>query len=250
MNNVDNGESAVEKSAIECARNIYQEARDWYKVAETKAQILFALDGAAITAITTSIFSKPSEARSVIAALPWYSMATLGLSCVAFIASVLCAVVCIWSRLYTEDDLDKKVGRSGSTVLLPDNLWFFQFYTRHNPEAVLCKLKEDRLAEARFMLANLPALGSNVTRKHRWVNRGFLLAGIAVILLLVAAALSMAILPSITDKNNNVSKAFVTEIDDDVLEVLKENSAALQKLDEIVRKVEMILSPQAAPPSQ
>jgi len=187
-NNKDNCSGAV----IECTRNMYQEARDWYKVAETKAQILFALDGAAITAVTASIFSKSSDAGAILRALPWYSLTILVLSCLVFMTSILFSVRCIWSRLYTERELDKHVGPKGETHLRPDNVWFFQFHTRHDPGAILCKIETDPLAEARFMLANLPALGQNVTTKHRAVNIGFLLAALATILLLMAAAVSMA----------------------------------------------------------
>ena len=90
---------ATAEAVTECARNIYQEARDWYKVAETKAQILLALDGAAITAISAAVFGKPGEVKAFVAELPWQSTAALCLSALAFVASVFCAVVCVWSRL-------------------------------------------------------------------------------------------------------------------------------------------------------
>lgn len=180
---------ATAEAVTECARNIYQEARDWYKVAETKAQILLALDGAAITAISAAVFGKPGEVKAFVAELPWQSTAALCLSALAFVASVFCAVVCVWSVVYTKGELDKITGRPGSPDLRPDNLWFFQFHTRHDPQAVLDALMADRLAEARSLLGNLPILGKSVARKHKAVNLGFALASVAVILLLWAAAL-------------------------------------------------------------
>lgn len=177
--------------AVEAARGIYRETRDWYKVAETKAQLLLAFDGVVVGAIASATLGNRDELRALVRALSWLELGLLVASGLAFAGSIVLALCCARSALYPERQLDNELGVDGGTATHPRFLWFFQYYTRHDPDAVFEAFRTDPLLEARSIFANMRPLARNVTWKHRTVNWSFGCAVAGVLLLLVFATVSV-----------------------------------------------------------
>jgi hypothetical protein len=179
---------AENEYVTEYARNAYAEARDWYKQAELKAHILITLDGALITALFASAVVESEKSEAIVAQMPLAALVILGTTVIALLASLVAALLAVRSTLYREAELTDGAGEFPT----PRTAWFFQFLTRHKPEALLAHIRADRQSEATALLANLPKLSENVTFKHRCVNRGLELLIAALLALLVAAALTLS----------------------------------------------------------
>jgi hypothetical protein len=65
-------------------------------------------------------------------------------------------------------------------------MWFFEYIAHLPPDQFrrrLHDMSDDLQIEA--LGAQISALSRNVSRKHAWVNRGFVLAGVTLILFLI-----------------------------------------------------------------
>ena len=56
---------ANDSNELEYARRLYDNVLDWYKNADTKAQVVLAINGGFITFVGSSVFKKAEEVRSV-----------------------------------------------------------------------------------------------------------------------------------------------------------------------------------------
>jgi hypothetical protein len=72
---------------------------DWYKVADTKAQLLVTLDGIFITVLATTMFAKPDELQPRLDAAGPVGLAFVALSAVTMTLSITCALGCLYSRI-------------------------------------------------------------------------------------------------------------------------------------------------------
>jgi hypothetical protein len=172
----------------------YAQAVDWYKNADAKAQVVLAFDGAFITILGTALLSKPADMRLVIGEFKADTWLFLALMCLSALSSIFGALCCLWSRIYSIKQIqdafkkactDPKV----SSTYAPQFVSFFQHISYLQPEELAERL---RTADADFVTRTLAyevvALSKNVTRKHAWVNRAFVLAGVSVGMFLAACA--------------------------------------------------------------
>jgi hypothetical protein len=84
--------------ALEYARRLYANVLDWYKLADTKAQLLLTIDGAFITIIAGAIFGNPEATSDRARQFGPETWVLLAVSALALLASVACAALCLWSR--------------------------------------------------------------------------------------------------------------------------------------------------------
>ena len=173
---------------------VFTQVLDWYKSADAKAQVILTLDGAFITFLCSAVFGRPDEVRLIIGAFKPDTWLLLGLMCLTLTGSIVAAICCLWSRIYSEHELvdafthahtDPNVAASYA----PEVMSFFQHVSRLKPEALAERLGTadadfDRLALSHEVVN----LARNVARKHAWVNRAFVLAALSVCLFLGAAA--------------------------------------------------------------
>lgn len=189
---------AVLVAAVENARRLYENVTAWYNAADTKAQIILTVDGAFIAVLGSTIFAEPSGVRELTAAFPpetWMLLLLMSLSLTGSIAS---ALACLWSRLYRKKAVDEIFRTLGVDVRRaasypPDVLWFFQFVRRLDRAQFQARLLQmDGRAEVTALGFQVSALSDRVTRKHRWVNAGFVLTGCSFVFFLAAGMFYLA----------------------------------------------------------
>ena len=122
-------------SALEFSRRIFDNILDWYKNADTKAQIILSLDGAFLVFLTSFIFTKPDDLLAVFSHFGAETWLLLGLMCLTFTGSILSVIFCLWSRVYSETELDEMLQKGNLNVAdfktyQPEFIFFFQFISR------------------------------------------------------------------------------------------------------------------------
>jgi len=180
-----------EKSpALEYSRRVFDGILEWYKNADSKAQIILTIDGAFLTFLTSSIFMKQGNLSTILSNFGVETWLLLALMCLALAGSILSSILCLWSRIYSKDKLDEILRSGGvdierSETYKPQFMLFFQFISRLNAEQMAEKLAAvDERYEIEALAHETRILSKNVMKKHSWVNRGFALAGLSLLLFL------------------------------------------------------------------
>lgn len=151
-----------------------------------------------ITVVTTTVFAQPQDLVERLAAAGIAGAVFVLFSAASIAGSVLCAVTCLYSRLS-----DARLGRiadqqfgvdpTDRNTYSPRIAGWFGFIASISRSA----RREGGLAAARFMpeylqvidrdaeremlASQVVALSQNVLLKHRWVDRGWVLAGGALV---------------------------------------------------------------------
>jgi hypothetical protein len=179
--------------ALEYARRIFDAALDWYKNADSKAQIILTLDGAFLAFLTDSIFRQQAELLRLLSQFGWETWLLLGLMCAALSGSILSAIICLWSRIDSREKLDEALREGGVDVkkaetYKPEYMYFFQFLSRLQASQLATRLSTlDQRFEIEALAHEIQILSGNVMKKHSWVNVGFALVGLSLLLFLSAA---------------------------------------------------------------
>ena len=180
----------TEHIGLEYARRLHALVLDWYRSAESKAQILLTLNGALLAFLTGSLFSRPSDLAQLAATTGMRTRVLLALMCVTLLSSVGFAISCVRSRLLSTRDLERDLAMVRSSPERPypaDILAFFQHLSYLNSSVLAGTL---RAADADFELEALSSqivkLSRNVAEKHRAANRGFVFTGLSLLLFLLA----------------------------------------------------------------
>jgi hypothetical protein len=93
--------------ALDYSRRLYERVIDWYKNADSKAQIILTLDGAFLTFITSSIFKNPDELSKITQRFTFYTWLFLILMCLCLVGSIIIALMCLWSRVFISAKRDE-----------------------------------------------------------------------------------------------------------------------------------------------
>ena len=160
--------------------------RYWYSAAETKAQVVLTLNGIFITFVTGSILANREAVAQTVAifgAETWTFMAGMSMGSAG---SIACAVVCLMARgvqaKRTQELLNRyMVDPNRADAYVAEVATFF---------ADLAELRPDLYADLMLSINSqfiVRALASThvewskaIRRKHRWVNRAFILIGVAL----------------------------------------------------------------------
>ena len=180
--------------SVEYARSLFKDVSGWYENADKKAQVLLGIDGAFLAFLSSSTFAKSEELSRMIKVFGIETWVLLGLMCIALTASIISAISCLWSRIYSPAQLKEFCNKAGvrendKDTYAPEVMWFFQFVVRLDKALFAEKLSQvDRLFETRVLASQISELSRNVLRKHQWLNWGFACAGASLILLMAALA--------------------------------------------------------------
>ncbi len=185
-------QSTSPTAALAYSRRLFENITDWYKNADIKAQIILTLDGAFLAFLTGSILKAPRDLTPIIEQFNLITWLFLLLMCLTLAGSIISALACLWSRIYSRSDVERLLSEAGvridnSTTYAPHRMWFFQLLQALDQEKFgerLLTVDED--FEIRAMASQIHALSINVSKKHTWVNRGFSLAGCSLLLFLGA----------------------------------------------------------------
>lgn len=167
-------------------QNLYNNVLGWYNSAESKAQILLAIDGTFLAFITGSIFTEPDTIKSTVASFGWETWFLLGLMSLFLVCSIISALLCLWSRIDLKL-LIKKVDTSKMPGYESDAMWFFQKIACLNEGSFLSGiLNLDKNDMIRVLAKESLELSKNVSKKHFWINLGFIFIVLTLILFLSA----------------------------------------------------------------
>jgi hypothetical protein len=179
----------ISEANVEYLRRMYASTRDWYTSAETKAQLLLAVNGAFITLLFGVLFSRPSDVRAGTDHFGTDTWAFMGVSIAALAGAIVCAALCLWS-LHGKSAAEfarLKVDPGNPDSYRAEVLWYFGHVAQLQSDAVAERLlRVDRSFEAQVLAYHVVDLACKVLRKHRWVNAGWILTALALIALAAA----------------------------------------------------------------
>src|SRR5262249_8462764 len=191
-------ESSVPPGALAFSRGVYTSTLDWYKVADSKGQLLLALNGVYITVLSSVTIASSQNMVKLHTKLPPVTWILLAGAAAATAISILMAIACLYSRLSDArlDESLKEADPEGGVRYRPAALYWFGTIARVadvDPGAGLTMLRSaDEAFELKAVTEDLFLLATRVLAKHRYVNKGWVAAG-ASLLLLLAAAVGTAI---------------------------------------------------------
>jgi hypothetical protein len=179
--------------AVDFARRALDINLDWYRNADTKAEILLSLDGVFLAFVTSSIFMKRDDLAGILDGFTNWTWFLLSMMCVALATSILCAIGCIWSRIPLSNRAreqyfaERNIHMDKLETYLPEATLFFQKISWLDSELYQkLLLSVTPSFEIRALAADLHTLAGNLVKKHRLVDVGFFLTGVSLLLLLAS----------------------------------------------------------------
>lgn len=165
--------------SLEYARCLFTNIIHWYENADSKAQVIFTIDGAFLSFLTSLIFLKKDALEGTLAVFGFETWIALSLMAMALTGSLISALMCIRSRL-----VFPKIEKSEPYI--PEVIWFFGSIAllekRPFQERMKNITEEDEIA---VLSSQIYEVSKNVLSKHKWVNRGFILTGLSLILFMI-----------------------------------------------------------------
>jgi hypothetical protein len=111
----------------------------------------------------------------------------------AMAASVVCALMCLVSRIMPHSEIKRRYPEvlvdPGEGTYPPEVMWFFQTISRLDHDH-FCEqtMHVTESVENRALASQNYLLSSKVLKKHIWVNRGFALTALGLLSLLLAGS--------------------------------------------------------------
>lgn len=199
--------------SLDYARRLFDNIIDWYKNADTKAQILLTLAGVFLSFLTSAAFTKKSDLKSILELFGIETWVLLAFMVMFLIATIISALLCLRSRLADPEDIVKHLHDIVEDYEVkdrqwPETMWFFgmiaQLKDRRRFQARLHEFTvEDEL---RALSSQIFIVSKNVLKKHIWVNRGVLFIALTLLAFL-ASGVSYIVrvnLSSVTVEDNTV----------------------------------------------
>jgi hypothetical protein len=175
---------------------MYDRVIDWYKVAETKAQLLLTVNGAFVTVAFGLVSGSIEELRRSLDAAGALTWLFLTLAVVALSGSISAAAATLLSqhgRHIREDFAKLDIDPNDESTYRPEGMWYFGHIAQLQWRGVQSMLQDaDDDLEVKVLTYNVHGLSKTVLRKHRLVNLGWLLATVTL-LSLIAGAISLLV---------------------------------------------------------
>jgi hypothetical protein len=183
------------EEGLEYARRLYLNILDWYKIADSKGQLLLTLDGAFVTIMTGFVLGKPAEVHDKVQQFNPETWFLLIVAALAIALSIACAAACLWSRsglgngmiyrIINQLGVDPKRRETYTASVA----WWFGMIALLDRRYISETIKRaDQEFERDALVSQIIALSINVLRKHRWVNRGWVLTAISLGALVLMSA--------------------------------------------------------------
>lgn len=166
------------------AEKLNNQITEWYKQAESKAQIVMSLITSFVILLSSLIFTNTSEVQKLIKYFDRITSITLLMSIFFISLGLICMYMCLKSRLTVSDTNTKKCNTDCYTS---DKMYFFGDHARHEPEILyksLHQLTEEKILD--IYAFQIIAISRNVRSKHLYLNYGFICVVISVLMLIVA----------------------------------------------------------------
>jgi hypothetical protein len=160
--------------ALAFSRGLYASTLDWYKVADSKGQLLLTLNGIYITVLSSATIASSQNLVKLHTSLPPATWFLLAGAAVATAISILMAIACLYSRLSDarlDEIRDSFTERDayGNLRYQPAALYWFGTIARVNHDIGLKMLQSaDEAFELSAVTEDLFLLASKALAKHRW----------------------------------------------------------------------------------
>ncbi|GAA0918823.1 hypothetical protein [Virgisporangium aurantiacum] len=184
-------------AGLDYSRRVYAMVIDWYKVAETKAQLLLTANGAFATVffglVATSLWRLPSLKPTMMGSETWFFLAV---GVVALSGAVAFAAAGLLSR--HQHNIKADFARLGIQRKRPgtythEAAWYFgHIASLKFGDAVDLLRTVDQQREFEVLTYNVVGLSHVVLRKHRLVNAGWFLTAVSIVAM-IATTLSFFI---------------------------------------------------------
>lgn len=186
---------STEDPEVTYLRSVYANVFEWYKIADTKSQLILTLDGILITVATGLILASPGQLIARKRGFGWETWMFLAISGLTLTVSVACAIKCLYSRLddvrlssmARKHSVDPKNEATYSPAIA---YWFGMIAILDPKKAVNYLMTAARTSEFEIeaLASQIVALSSNVRDKHIWANRAWLLTSVSLITLFAMGA--------------------------------------------------------------
>jgi hypothetical protein len=176
--------------SLEYARRLLERVIDWYKNADSKAQIILTLDGAFLTFLTTSVFKNPDELSKITQRFDLSTWLFLALMCMCLVGSIISALMCLWSRVFLFSKRDAVLVKEKQRVkeaqrYSPNVMLFFKTISWLEHDKFQSQLAYvDKEFEVKALASQIYLLSARVNAKHLLINLGFVLSGAGLIFFL------------------------------------------------------------------
>lgn len=182
---------------IEYTRRLYQNVLDWYRNADSKAQVVLAIDGGLVAFISSTAFSQPAQIKLIVGAVTPITLILLTLMVASLMISMGAAIFCLWARIYSAKNLKRiiddaiskaKTSEFGNLPYPPSISCFFQFIERLDKEKFRETLNSvNPNFEIKALANQIYILSGNVRKKHYAVNIGFIFSLAALVFFFLSA---------------------------------------------------------------
>lgn len=176
------------KHALGFLRHRFDSTQNWYKSAETKAQLVLTLNGVFIGFIGKNVFLN-EKTTELLQTISFSAQAVVGIMLMCIAASIIFALLCVRTR-FVKLDLQKyaQYDEKGNVEKYDERfIFFFGFLGQMKSDVLIKQLEKFGPSEEFKILAhNIVIFSKNVAAKHRMVNISFLLFGCSLILFIVS----------------------------------------------------------------
>jgi len=177
---------------VDYARRVYDHNLDWYKNADTKAEIILTLDGVFLAFVTSSIFMNQADLLKILGNFTTLTWLFLWLMSLSLAGSIICSISCLWSRISLANRrtkeryfAERKIEVDKLETYVPEATFFFQKISWLDPDLFRkLMLTVDKEFEISALAADTHTLSRNVLRKHQRVDFSFILAGTSLLFFL------------------------------------------------------------------
>lgn len=179
------------ENSLDYSRRLYERVIDWYKNADSKAQIILTLNGAFVAFLTSSIFKNPDELLKLTNKFSGFTWLFLSLMCVCLVGSIVSALMCLWSRIAFSAERDEMIlseidNLKETGEYSPNLVLFFKTIAMLDAGKFQTQLtKIDTEFEIKALASQIYLLSKRVYAKHLLVNYGFAMVGGALIFFLL-----------------------------------------------------------------
>ncbi|MEE9555576.1 MAG: Pycsar system effector family protein [candidate division Zixibacteria bacterium] len=180
------------ENSLEYSRRLYENTLDWYKRAETKAQLVLTIDGAFLAFLTKAMFESRNNQPGFYLFHSPLTWVLLAMMVITLTGSLIAVLICVRSRLHNNKQLADYYRDLGVDVAKPDSyrpdvMGFFQMIARLRREGLIEKLPQvDEEFEVKALASQIYFLSINVEEEHRWVNLAFWLTGASLMFFFMA----------------------------------------------------------------
>lgn len=182
--------SQTPSDAVDYARRLFEIVTNWYNNADSKAQIILALDGAFLTFLTSSILESSDGISKIIGRFGLDTWLFLILMCLCLMGSIISALLCLLSRIFLlpkRDSILKQERENIKTaeIYSPNVMLFFHTISWLDHDKFQKQLGTvDNEFEIKALASQIYHLSKRVSTKHKAVNFGFVFTGASLILFL------------------------------------------------------------------